>query len=228
MTGILKAGRVVGMQDIEQEQEQGQEERKEPISLEKILLAQSAIRGEMLQVLPLSEFLQQWDDPESDFTSEPVSQGGVPGSGGSGPFLLEHFAHVGVHEHVQEYCQSLVNSWRYRVEPMWSIEVCVKCPYEMEKHEASVWWDEEHWYACIEVSCAHLEGMLEWLVVHEVAELRRWRTTTHFFEVLGLLVDGADKERLVRQFHVARNQEVEMEVYDLLGHRRPFHGREEV
>jgi hypothetical protein len=131
------------------------------------------------------------------------------------------------HEAVQAYCEETIRIWRSRVgiETVWSVEVDVHCPAEMGVHEASIWWDAEVWYARLEVACTFDVPMLEWLVVHELVELRRWRTSSHFFEVHLLLVEGEDRDRLLRQYHLYRNQEVEAEVYQLLGRRRPFHQR---
>jgi hypothetical protein len=153
-----------------------------------------------------------------------------------------YFGHMDVHTFMRAYCEEQVEMWRGRVgiEPIWSVEVSVRCPSMMGRHEASIWWDVECWYAGLEVSCGHSERMLDWLVVHELCELRRWRTSTHVFEVfayMALVEDegvARERERLLKGYHQARNQEIEWETFELLGHRRPFHvshrshGEEEV
>lgn len=135
------------------------------------------------------------------------------------------FDHTKLHQYVKTYCMEQVDMWRHRMglEPFWSIEIVVSCPSAMGPHEASIWWDADCWYAQLLIGCKHLEDMLEWLIVHELCELRRWKTSSHYFEVHGFLIDGADKERLLAQFHTYRNQEIEADVYHLLGKRRPFH-----
>lgn len=137
---------------------------------------------------------------------------------------LEHWR---VHHLLKDQAEAHIRRFRKRVglEEIWSIEVLICCPEseEVQTAEASVWWDAEVWYARMLLRCNLPPALFEWCVVHELCELQRWRSASCYLESHQLLLPGEQSSRLLEQYRQARNQEIELQVSALLGHRRPYH-----
>lgn len=129
--------------------------------------------------------------------------------------------HASLREQVMRHIQRLRR--RVGLEEIWSIDVLVCCPQDLPEAEASIWWHEEVWYARLQVRCTLSPLLLEWCVCHELCELSRWRSANCFLAVHERLLSGDETTRLLEQYRLMRNQEIELQVAALLGHRRPAH-----
>lgn len=129
------------------------------------------------------------------------------------------------HEQVTRDVEHHIARLRRRVglEDIWSVEVRIACPVEMEDAEACIFWDAEVWYARMSLRCTLSPLLLQWCVCHELCELQRWRSANCFLEVYSRLLEGEDSQRLLAEYRVARNQEIELTCAGILGHRRPAH-----
>lgn len=129
------------------------------------------------------------------------------------------------HEQVTRDVEHHIARLRRRVglEDIWSVEVRIACPVEMEDAEACISWDAEVWYARMSLRCTLSPLLLQWCVCHELCELQRWRSANCFLEVYAHLLEGDSTTRLLAEYRVARNQEIELTCAGILGHRRPAH-----
>jgi hypothetical protein len=114
------------------------------------------------------------------------------------------------------------------IEPIWTIEVRICCPEEMPESEASIFWHAEVWYARMMVRCDVPEDLLSWLVIHELMELQRWRSTDLVHNALESAKIWSTTSVLwtiyAQRLNEARNQEVELAVSMYMqGERRPLH-----
>jgi hypothetical protein len=133
--------------------------------------------------------------------------------------------HQEKHTHYSKDTERLIQRFRRRcgVEDIWQIETHIGCWSKDQQAEASIRFDAEVWYAHLFVCCEVTPDLLIWCVLHELCELQRWRSALCFLEAYEKLPPEPEAERLLRQFHQQRNQEIELQVAGLLNNRRPGH-----
>lgn len=158
-----------------------------------------------------------------------------PAASGSSGKLKRVVCRFG-HDHAQigEWAQDLILDNRdvVGIDRHWSIHVEVTDPDTIFQHaEGLISYDEEVYYGLITVRCDLPYDLLEWIVIHELFELKRYKSASaiqdwyHFQlrEYDEELVRQQRVERYYRAWMKARNQEIEEEVYQYLGHHRPMH-----
>lgn len=112
------------------------------------------------------------------------------------------------------------------IEHSWSLVVEVVCPSSFsgqKEHEAQIEWDSEVWFARVSLCCSLPFDLRQWVLIHELYELKHWRTGDAFHNLASLLPPSELRDLVIHQFHQARNQEIEQEVGQYLGQRRPNH-----
>lgn len=132
--------------------------------------------------------------------------------------------HAPVYREVQnalEACRSIVG-----LEPDWTIDVRILCPDELIDSEAAIYWHAEVWFARLMVRCDAPSDLIPRLVLHELLELQRWKTTDNTCKQLALakVTEYGEVWRLFEQEQKEmRNQEIEQMVTALLGQSRSHH-----
>lgn len=145
--------------------------------------------------------------------------------------LITDTSHSQQHDQIAAWMYDAIRNNRDSIglDPAWAIEGRVVCQEELPHQEGVIWWDAEMKYARMLIRCDLPNGLMLWVLHHELYELLLWETAD-------LYMTTSIRARLPRQFgtylqeqyRAARNRQIELLLYRHLGYRRPGHLMEEI
>lgn len=135
--------------------------------------------------------------------------------------------HLRCHETIKDWVNKLISQHRETIglESRWIIDVSVLCAHETTDQSAGlIEWIPDTYQAKLSIRCDLPYGLVRWETIHELQELAWYRSGTavsHFVSNCQEHCLGELAALFMRQYRVARNQEVEQAIERYLGERRP-------
>ena len=135
--------------------------------------------------------------------------------------------------HHQEYHLSLLRWAKNEIfahreilgipEAIWQIEVKMCCQKDLPESEGTMAWHRDARQASMSLRCDMTPVLTQWVIIHELIELRRSLEADIFVQALSSIDNEMLREHLLAQYRTSRNQDIEAEVRHFLGYYRPGH-----
>lgn len=110
------------------------------------------------------------------------------------------------------------------VEASWQIELKICCRKDLPGSEGAVAWHHDANQAYMHIRCDMWPALTEWVLLHELVELRRAPEADVFMKALSYIEKNKPlRDHLHSTYLTARNQSIEAELAHYLGYRRPGH-----